>query len=360
LSRGKSPLRGILQDARDSSELCGKVIIAVTDSDLPRLANLYERGIANGLTLRRLSAEEVREFEPHVHCVSGIHVPATGIVDFAGVCTKLAELVQSQGGELRLSMKVVGIQTKGNETILDTTAGALTARLVINCAGLYSDRLAALAGANPNARIVPFRGEYYELKPERRFLVRNLIYPVPDPRFPFPGVHFIRMIDGGVRAGPNAVLSFKSEGYSRTSFDVRDFLDTMTYGGFWRLAAKHARSGLAEIYRSFNKKAFVRSLQKLIPEVSEEDLVSGPVGVRAQALRPDGALVDDFLIVKDASTIHVCNAPSPAATVSLELGRVIAEQIPCCETIRSQEKEPHAKLRKGMPRVRIGEIKSYP
>jgi L-2-hydroxyglutarate oxidase len=185
-----------------------------------------------------------------------------------------------------------------------------------------------LAGANPNARIVPFRGEYCELKPERRFLVRNLIYPVPDPQFPFLGVHFTRMIDGRVHAGPNAVLSFKREGYFRTSFDLRDFLDTITYGGFWRLAAKHAQSGLEEIYRSFNKKAFVRSLQRLIPEISEEDLVPGSAGVRAQALRPDGGLVDDFLIVKDASAIHVCNAPSPAATASLEIGRVIAEQIP--------------------------------
>ena len=307
-------------------ELCGKVIVATTESDLPRLAGLYERGIANGLTVRKLSAEGAKEFEPHVHCIAGIHVPATGIVDFVGVCTKLAELVQSHGGELRVSTKVTGIQTKGNERILETTAGALTARLVINCGGLYNDRLATLAGANPNARIVPFRGEYYELKAERRFLVRNLIYPVPDPRFPFLGVHFTRMIDSGVHAGPNAVLSFKREGYSRTSFDLRDFLDTMTYSGFWRLAAKHARSGLEEIYRSFNKKAFVRSLQKLIPDISEEDLVPGATGVRAQALRPDGGLVDDFLIVKDASTIHVCNAPSPAATASLEIGRVIAEQ----------------------------------
>jgi|SRR5271166_1711169 L-2-hydroxyglutarate oxidase len=334
-------------------ELCGKVIIATTESDLPRLANLYERGIANGLIVTKLSAEKVKEIEPHVQCIAGIHVPATGIVDFAGVCTKLAELVRSHGGDLRLSTKVVGFQGKGSETILDTTTGGLTARLVINCGGLYSDRLATLAGANPNARIVPFRGEYYELKPERRFLVRNLIYPVPDPQFPFLGVHFTRMIDGGVHAGPNAVLSFKREGYSRTSFHLRDFLDTMTYGGFWRLAAKHARSGLEEIYRSFNKRAFVRSLQKLIPEISEEDLVPGPAGVRAQALRPDGALVDDFLIVKDASAIHVCNAPSPAATASLEIGRMIAEQIPVSEAsrfahrrLRSGEKESSQKATK--------------
>jgi L-2-hydroxyglutarate oxidase len=193
---------------------------------------------------------------------------------------------------------------------------------------LHSDRIAKLDGAEPGAQIVPFRGEYYELKPESRSLVRNLIYPVPDPQFPFLGVHFTRMIDGSVHAGPNAVLSLKREGYARTSFELRDFLDTMSYGGFWRLAAKHTRSGLAEIHRSFSKKAFVRSLQKLIPEIREEDLAPGGAGVRAQALRPDGSLVDDFLIVTSSRGIHVCNAPSPAATASLEIGRVIADQIP--------------------------------
>jgi L-2-hydroxyglutarate oxidase len=188
-----------------------------------------------------------------------------------------------------------------------------------------------LAGAKPGARIVPFRGEYYALKPERRSLVRNLIYPVPDPQFPFLGVHFTRMIDGDVHAGPNAVLSLKREGYHRTSFDFGDFLDTVTYPGFWRLATKHARFGLEEMYRSFNKKAFVQNLQRVIPEICEQDLVPGPVGVRAQALRPDGGLVDDFLIVNNGSGMHVCNAPSPAATASLEIGRVIAEQVPVCE-----------------------------
>ncbi len=309
-------------------ELCGKVIVATKEADLPRLANLYERGLANGLSLRKLSAEGVKELEPHVCALAGLHVPATGIVDFTAIAKKLAELVRSEGGELRLSTKVLGMREKSGESIIETTAGPLSAGLIINCGGLYSDRLATLAGAKPEARIVPFRGEYYELKPERRSLVRNLIYPVPDPQFPFLGVHFTRMIDGGVHAGPNAVLSFKREGYSRTSFNLRDCLETLSYGGFWRLATKHARSGAEEIYRSFNKKAFVRSLQKLIPEVSEEDLAPGGSGVRAQALRPDGGLVDDFLILKNASAIHICNAPSPAATASLEIGRVIAEKIP--------------------------------
>lgn len=311
-------------------EICGKVIVATTESELPRLQNLYERGIANGLAVKKLDAAAVSRIEPHVHCLAGIHVPSTGIVDFAGVCQKLAGLVEAQGGELRLGTKVHGIQTKGSVTVLETSKDTLATRWVVNCAGLHSDRVAKLAGAEPGARIVPFRGEYYALKPERRSLVRNLIYPVPDPDFPFLGVHFTRMIDGSVHAGPNAVLSLKREGYQRTSFNLRDFIDTVTYPGFWRLAVKHSRFGLEEIYRSFRKKAFVHSLRKLIPEVCAQDLVPGVAGVRAQALRPDGRLVDDFLIVNNASGMHVCNAPSPAATASLEIGRVIAEQIPCC------------------------------
>jgi L-2-hydroxyglutarate oxidase len=312
-------------------EVCGKVIVATTESELPRLEKLYERGIANGLAVKRLSIPEVKEIEPHVSCLAGLHVPSTGIVDFAAVCRKLAELIGARGGELRLRTKVVGFQANGSNGVLETSKGTLAARWIINCTGLHSDRVAKLGGAKPGARIVPFRGEYYELKPERRMLVRNLIYPVPDPQFPFLGVHFTRMIDGSVHAGPNAVLSLKREGYRRTSFDLRDFIDTMTYAGFWRLAAaKHARSGLEEMHRSISKKAFVRSLQNLIPEITGNDLVPGESGVRAQALRPDGGLVDDFLIVNGPSAIHVCNAPSPAATASLEIGRVIAEQIPDC------------------------------
>jgi (S)-2-hydroxyglutarate dehydrogenase len=307
-------------------EVCGKVIVATSQSELPRLDNLYERGITNGLTVRKLSADEIKEVEPHVRCIAGIYVLETGIVDFVAVCRKLRELFESEGGELRVNTKVIGVQIKANETVLETTKGAVTTRLVVNCGGLHSDRLATLAGAKPEARIIPFRGEYYELKPERRFLVRNLIYPVPDPQFPFLGVHFTRMIGGGVHAGPNAVLSLKREGYYRTSFNLRDFVDTMTYPGFWRLVRKHARSGLEEMYRSCSKKAFTRSLQRLIPDISEADLLSAEPGVRAQALRSDGGLVDDFLIVNNRSGMHVCNAPSPAATASLEIGRVVAEQ----------------------------------
>jgi L-2-hydroxyglutarate oxidase len=307
-------------------EVCGKIIVATSEPELFRLQALYQRGLENGLIVRKISRDEVKDIEPHVRCISGVHVPETGIVDFMGVCRKLRELFESKGGELRLGTKVRGVRTIGGETVLNTSTNDVTARFIVNCGGLNSDRLAVLAGASPGARIIPFRGEYYELKPERRSLVRNLIYPVPDPQFPFLGVHFTRMIGGGVHAGPNAVLSLKREGYRRTSFDLGDFVDTMTYPGFWRLVRKHARSGLEEMYRSFSKKAFTRSLQRLIPEICEEDLVPSESGVRAQALRRDGGLVDDFLIVNDQSGMHICNAPSPAATASLEIGRVVAEQ----------------------------------
>lgn len=229
---------------------------------------------------------------------------------------------------MHLGTLVRGFRVSEGSTVVETTSDELEARWIVNCAGLQSDRVAKLAGIRPEAKIVPFRGEYYELKPERRHLVRHLIYPVPDPQFPFLGVHFTRMVDGSVHAGPNAVLSLKREGYHRTAFDLRDTVDTMSFPGFWRLAARNARAGLDEIHRSFSKQAFVRSLQQLIPEVQEEDLEPSAAGVRAQALRRDGSLVDDFMILPGARTIHVCNAPSPAATASLEIGRTIAEQVP--------------------------------
>jgi (S)-2-hydroxyglutarate dehydrogenase len=309
-------------------EETGKVIVATEEAELPLLENLYNRGLANGLEVEKLSAAEVREKEPYVRSLAGLSVPSTGIVDFIGVAKKLAWLVREKGGRLYLDTRVLGFKRNEGRTVIETSRGEITTRWFVNCAGLHSDRVARLAGAKPGAKIVPFRGEYYELKPERRGLVKGLIYPVPDPKFPFLGVHFTRMIDGSVHAGPNAVLSLKREGYSRTSFDFRDFAETMTYGGFWRLAAKNARAGLEEIYRSFSKRAFTHSLQKLIPDVREEDLIVSGAGVRAQALKPDGAMVDDFLIVPDplhTGSVHVCNAPSPAATASLEIGRAVVE-----------------------------------
>jgi len=309
-------------------DLCGKVIVATRPAELPGLEKLFARGVANGLSVRRLTAAQVTELEPHVSCLAGIEVPSTGIVDYGSVSRRLAQLIEEGGGKLCLGTKVQGFRPGMKSMTVETSKGPLLGRWIINCGGLHSDRIVKLAHGHPEARIVPFRGEYYELKAERRHLVNNLIYPVPDPEFPFLGVHFTRMIDGSVHAGPNAVLSLKREGYNRTSFDLRDFLDTMSYPGFWRLALKHGRAGLQEIHRSLSKKAFVRSLQNLIPEITESDLIPGAAGVRAQALRPDGRLVDDFLIIKSSCMIHVCNAPSPAATASLEIGRVVAEQVP--------------------------------
>lgn len=314
-------------------EICGKVIVATTASELPLLEKLHTRGVENDLSVRKLTATQVNELEPHVSCLAGLHVSSTGIVNYAVLGRKLVELIAAHGGDLRLNTEVLAFRQNEVESVLETSNGSFGVGWIISCAGLHSDRVARLAGANPEARIVPFRGEYYELKPERRNLVRNLIYPVPDPQFPFLGVHFTRMIDGSVHAGPNAVLSLKREGYHRTAFNLRDFTETLSYIGFWRLAAKHGQSGLQEMHRSFSKKAFLHSLQKLIPGIREDDLIPSEAGVRAQALRPDGGLVDDFLMVHGKRALHVCNAPSPAATASLEIGRMIAGQVPALKNI---------------------------
>lgn len=308
-------------------EICGKVIVATQEKERPLLENLYRRGLENGLKVTKISADEVREIEPHVQCLEGIRVYSTGIVNYQQVCQKYADLIRLQGGDLFLNTKVNELLTFGNSQILKTTNGDFETRFVINCAGLHSDRVARLGQADPQAKILPFRGEYYELKPEKRYLVKTLIYPVPNPDFPFLGVHFTRMIDGSVHAGPNAVLSFKREGYHKTDFDLRDFTEIMTYPGFWKLAAKHKDQGIEEMIRSWSKAAFVRSLQRLIPEVQSDDLIPTHAGVRAQAVMNDGKLVDDFLIVKFNASIHVCNAPSPAATSSLEIGKAVVTQI---------------------------------
>jgi (S)-2-hydroxyglutarate dehydrogenase len=309
-------------------EVCGKVIVAMDEKELPLLKNLYNRGLANGLDVSEISKEEVQEIEPHVRCLRGIKVPSTGIVNFRSVCMKYTELVRLQGGSVKTGTRIEAIRQQGSIHILETTGGTIEAKFLINCAGLHSDRVARLAGLHPEAKIVPFRGEYYELVPERRHLVNTLIYPVPNPAFPFLGIHFTRMIDSSVHAGPNAVLAFKREGYHKTDINCADLFETLTFGGFWKLARKHFNDALLEIYRSMSKKAFVRSLQRLIPEVTEADLVPTHAGVRAQALMPDGNLVDDFLIVHGRNSVHVCNAPSPAATASLEIGRAVASQIP--------------------------------
>lgn len=314
-------------------EVCGKVIVATQEKELPLLENLYQRGLQNGIPVARITAEEVRTIEPHVSCLAGVRVFSTGIVNYQQVGAKYAELMALQGADLRLNTKVMHIRDTADGQVIETNQGSFAARFLVNCAGLYSDRVAQLGGANSPAKIVPFRGEYYELVPEKRYLVNTLIYPVPNPAFPFLGVHFTKMIDGSVHAGPNAVLSLKREGYHKTDFDLRDTLEVMTFPGFWKLAAKHADEGIQEIIRSFSKAAFVRSLQRLIPEVQMPDIVPTHAGVRAQALMNDGKLVDDFLIVNGTHSIHVCNAPSPAATASLEIGKAIAAQVPAPPTL---------------------------
>ena len=305
--------------------VCGKVIVATTPEELPGLERLLQRGREHGLAVETLNPDQVHEIEPHVRCQAGIRVPSTGIVSYRQVCLKYAEIIRSQGGEVLTGARVTGLSQRGGTLIVQSTAGDFETHFLINCAGLHSDRVTRLAGLDPGARIVPFRGEYYELVRERRDLVRTLIYPVPNPAFPFLGVHFTRMIDGSVHAGPNAVLAFHREGYHKTDFSLRDSAGTLLYPGFWKLAARHLGEGLKEMRRSFSKTLFLRSLQQLVPEMRAEDLVPAEAGIRAQALYPDGRLVDDFLIVRGPNSLHVCNAPSPAATASLEIGKHIVE-----------------------------------
>ncbi len=301
-------------------DICGKLIVATHERELPLLENLRHRGIQNGLSVEKISVERARELEPHVRCLAAIRVPSTGIVSYRAVARKYAELIQEAGGELRFTTEVKRVAEADGAQVIETNRGEVHANFVINCGGLHSDRIAKASGCDPGAQIVPFRGEYYQLVPAKRHLVRNLVYPVPDPAFPFLGVHFTRMIDGTVHAGPNAVLALHREGYRKSDICFRDLLETLTFSGFRKLAAKHWAEGWREMARSFSKTAFVRSLQKMIPEVTERDVVPCAAGVRAQALHPDGTLVDDFLIVRGRNSLHVCNAPSPAATASLEIG----------------------------------------
>jgi L-2-hydroxyglutarate oxidase len=307
-------------------ERCGKLVVASTPEELPALEELERRGHANGLQgLRRLGPEELKEYEPAVSGIAGLHVAETGIVDYTAVTEAFARVVGERGGEIRLGARVERVARDGGALVLATPRGDVRCRSLINCAGLQSDRVARLCGVEPGLKIAPFRGEYYELVPERQHLVRNLIYPVPDPRFPFLGVHFTRMIRGGVEAGPNAVLAFRREGYRLTSFSLRDSAELLAYPGFWRMAARHWKMGFGEMHRSVSKRAFVGALRKLVPELGDEDVHRTGAGVRAQALEPDGSLVDDFRIVEAERMIHVLNAPSPAATAAISIGRTIAE-----------------------------------
>jgi L-2-hydroxyglutarate oxidase len=319
----------LLRFCRENSvpyDICGKVIVATRESELPQLDELYRRGNKNGLRgLRMLTPNEIREFEPYATGIRGIRVPNTGIVDYAKVAEKYAELIASRGGAIHLSHEVTAMKRSCGNTVVETTHGPLQTKLVINCAGLQSDRVSRMANAKLDLTIVPFRGEYYEVVPAKHHYLRGLLYPVPDPQFPFLGVHFTRRIGGGIEAGPNAVLAMKREGYQKNSFDVGDVFEYARFPGFWTMAARHWQMSVGEYRRSWSKAAFVRALQRLMPGLAQDDLVPGASGVRAQALDNNGNLLDDFHFVYTDGMVHVCNVPSPAATASLAIAKYIVD-----------------------------------
>jgi L-2-hydroxyglutarate oxidase len=309
-------------------DLCGKIVVATTKEEIPLLNNLIERGKQNGLeNMKPLEAEELKDYEPHVAGVKGLFVPQTGIVDYKLVARKYASIIIENGGEIKLSEKIDDIKTENSSSTVITNKGIYETKLVVNCAGLYSDKVAKLTKQEINFKIIPFRGEYFKLVKEKEGLVRNLIYPVPDPNFPFLGVHFTRMAKGGVEAGPNAVLAFKREGYKKSDINIGELAETLAWPGFQKVAMKYWKTGFGEMYRSFSKAAFTKALQKLLPEITEADLAPGGAGVRAQACDRNGGLIDDFLILENEFAINVCNAPSPAATSSLSIGDHVSNLI---------------------------------
>ena len=309
-------------------EQCGKIVVATSPDELPRLESLWERGNANGLQgLRKLNSEQIKEIEPHAAGIAAIHVPQEGIVDYPGVCEKLGQLIRQAGGEIRLNTKLLRATPRSAGWTAETSTGAIEAKFIVTCGGLHADRLVRAAGQTPTAKIVPFRGEYFKIKKDRQFLVRNLIYPVPDPKFPFLGVHFTRLVHGGIEAGPNAVLAFAREGYKWTTINPRDLIESLCFPGLWKFLAKYPSMCGYEIRRSFSKAEFTRSLQRLVPEIQASDLEPGGAGVRAQAMLREGKLVEDFHFEEASGILHVINAPSPAATASLAIGQRICDQI---------------------------------
>jgi L-2-hydroxyglutarate oxidase len=309
-------------------EACGKLVLATSADEVPRLEQLHQRGITNGLQgLKMLNRDEFREVEPHCDGICALQVPSTGIVDYVAVAQKYAELIGRYGGDIICQAKVTGLRRDSDANTVESTAGTFRAAHVINCAGLYSDQIAKLAGVQMDLQIIPFRGEYYEIRQERRYLVKNLIYPVPDPRFPFLGVHFTRRVNGSIEAGPNALLAMRREGYNGTGPELSEAVEMLSFDGFWRMARKYWRKGAVEQYRSLVKGAFTAALRKMIPELTEDDLAPGGSGVRAQAVDRQGNLVDDFYFVHAPGMIHVCNVPSPAATASLEIGREVVNMM---------------------------------
>ncbi len=325
--RGYELLLGFCRSQGLPFDICGKIIVAAEENEREQLDQIYRRGLENGLSgLRKIGPDEARAIEPHVRATEAVWVPQAGITDYGLVARRYASLVQEAGGAIYLGQQALRTIQKSDSVVIETQTDTFAARLLITCAGLYSDRVARQTGEQPGVQILPFRGEYYELKPERAHLVRNLIYPVPNPNFPFLGVHFTRMIHGGIEAGPNAVLAFRREGYSRWDIHLGELAETLGYPGFRRLARRYWRDGLAEMQRSWSKQHFVRALQHLVPEIRPDDLAPGRSGVRAMACLPDGRLHDDFLILEKPRVINVCNAPSPAATASLAIGETVAER----------------------------------
>ena len=308
-------------------EVCGKVVVATRDDELERLDALYERGVQNGVAVEHVDQARLAELEPYCDGIRGILVPSTGIVSYRQVCQKLGDLVTERGGEIHLGVKVLGIDDRGDRATVLTSAGEWGTRLVVNCAGLRSDQVARMAAASEGNRIVPFRGEYFELAPGRRHLVNNLIYPVPDPSFPFLGVHLTRMIDGAIHAGPNAVLALAREGYRWRDVDISQVREHLGNRGLWKLARAYWRTGAGEIWRSISKRAFVTALQRLVPDIQIGDLEDSPSGVRAQAMSPGGDLLDDFAITTTTRSVHVLNAPSPAATAALHIAQAVVDQL---------------------------------
>jgi L-2-hydroxyglutarate oxidase len=324
-AEGREMLYSFCREHNIPYERCGKIVIATSDAELNSLDELYKRSIANNLAeIKKLGSEEIKNYEPHAAGIAGLFIPQTGIVDYSKVTNAYAKVFLNCGGYIETNCKFLSLKKEGKQLLVITTKGEFKSAFLVNCGGLYSDRIAKLCGINPGLQIVPFRGEYYKLKKEKEYLVKNLIYPVPDPRFPFLGVHFTRLINGGVEAGPNAVLAFKREGYTKKDFSLSDVSSMLFYSGFWKMASKYYKMGFGELYRSFSRKAFVKALQKLIPEIQETDIEPASAGVRAQALDPNGNLVDDFRIAEAGRMVHVLNAPSPAATASLSIGKTIA------------------------------------
>jgi len=323
---GKTAIESFAAERGIPFERCGKLVVALSPEELPRLSSIRDRAAANGVPgVEEIGAKRIRAIEPHAAGIRALWSPDSGIIDFRRIAMSLAEEVRAFGGVIRTDTEVLGIEVRGEERILHTSMGDFACRNVVACAGLQSDRVAAMTGSAGNERIVPFRGDYYTLKPEARHLVRGLIYPVPDPRFPFLGVHFTRTIDGEVLAGPNAVLAFAREGYGRLDFSPRDLAHVLAFPGFLRLAIRHWRTGLAELWRDWSQKAYLAQLKRYVPAINNTDIVFGPSGVRAQAVSADGTLIDDFSFGENPHVLHVRNAPSPAATASLAIGREVAE-----------------------------------